>query len=171
MAPARAADPHPPRRTDPWNPSDLTGSRGQLRVRPFERGDAGDLLALWLDPEVARWTGVPDRPTEALALAWIETRGRRERAGRGIDRAVTVGGAFAGAVSLDADADGDGWSVAWSVAAAYRGRGVATAATKLLLAEAPPGPLMAEVDPANLASVRVAEKLGRLSSRTASPGR
>ena len=142
----------------------------EVALRPFRRADAADLLALWLDDEVARWTGVPDSPTPALALAWIETRPRREAAGRGIDRAVTVGGAFAGAVSLDRD--GDVWTMAWSVLPAYRGRGVATAAARLLLSEAPGGPVVVEVDPANAPSMRVAEQLGLpVRTTTASPGR
>ena len=147
----------------------------EVAIRPFQRQDAPDLLALWGDEEVARWTGVPPEPTEALARAWIETRARREAGGRGIDRAVTVDGAFAGCVSLDRRSDakgGDGWSLSWSVLAAYRGAGVATAAAGQLLAEAPPGPVTVEVDPANVTSVRVAAKLGRaVTTTTASPAR
>ena len=140
-----------------------------VAVRPFRRGDAADLLALWRDDEVARWTGVPAQPTEALAVAWIDTRARREAGGRGVDRAVTVDGRFAGAVSLDGA--GDDWSISWSVLAVHRGRGVATAAARLLLEEAPPGQVTVEVDAANVASVRVAEKLALLSSTSDDPGR
>lgn len=46
-------------------------STAETIVRPWRELDAPSLLAAWLDPEIARWNPVPERPTIELAQRWI----------------------------------------------------------------------------------------------------
>ena len=130
-------------------------------LRPWAGADAPALAAAWNDPEIARWTGVPaDRSVEAAAR-WIAGWDERRRRGSALDLVVAavddqgpvlgeVGAAFRPLPP----------SVGWWTAAAFRGRGYATRAVRLfcggLLASGAAAELVADVDPANAASLAVA---------------
>lgn len=141
---------------------------GVVALRPFGPHDVDGLLALWRDPEVARWTGVPPSCDERLAAAWVAGRERRRLGGRGLDLVITEAGgagALAGAVSLDdPDPEARTAGMGFSLLAVHRGRGLAARAVDLLagwtLEHLPVDRLHIEIDRANDASRRVAERAG-----------
>jgi RimJ/RimL family protein N-acetyltransferase len=102
-------------------------------LRPWGGGDADALAAAWADPEVVRWTGVPAEHDARAALHWIEGDEHRRQRGLSLDLVVDVDGEVAGEIGLT----GLGRrlrtaEVGWWVAAPHRGRGLATAAVRLL---------------------------------------
>jgi RimJ/RimL family protein N-acetyltransferase/catechol 2,3-dioxygenase-like lactoylglutathione lyase family enzyme len=141
---------------------------GAVAVRPWRRDDADDLVAALDDPDVSLWIPVipyPYRLEDAevfFDLADRESDAGRMIAGGIVDHADDrlLGGIGLSNISLgNASADVGYW-----IAAAERGKGVATRATALLvdwafaeLGLARVG-LLADVD--NVASRRVARKLG-----------
>ena len=135
---------------------------GTLGLRPWVAADAAALAAAWADPEIARWTAVPDDRSETAAAAWIAGWDERRRRGLALDLVVTrvtdpatvlgeVGASF-----LTRPPD-----VGWWIVPAARRQGLATRAVRLFaerLRAAGAGPeLVATVDPANAASVAVAQ--------------
>ena len=139
---------------------------GVVTLRPFRAADVDHVLALWADPAVVRWTGVPARPSPALAAAWIAGRDRHRRHGRGLDLVVEdPTGTALGAVSLDDPAwEAGRIEAGYSVLAAHRRRGVARRALALLssfaLAELRLTGVELRIDAANAASARVAVAAG-----------
>jgi RimJ/RimL family protein N-acetyltransferase len=147
---------------------------GVVALRPPTPDDVGLLLGLWRDVDVRRWTGAPPEPTSALAAAWIASRDRRRRGGRGLDLVVVPagGGAGLGTVSLDdVDAGRRTAALGYAVAAPARGLGVARRAVALLAGWAlAPGPAPAggpglarvalRIHAGNAASARVAAAAG-----------
>ncbi|HEX4869055.1 MAG TPA: GNAT family N-acetyltransferase [Acidimicrobiales bacterium] len=108
-------------------------SDGDLHLRPWTSSDAPVLAAAWTDPEIARWTGVPDQHDEAAAVRWIN--GDRDRRARGLslDLVAVVDDAIVGEVGLSGiDATGRTADIGWWVVAHRRGRGLATRAAILL---------------------------------------
>ncbi|MDZ7733446.1 MAG: GNAT family N-acetyltransferase [Acidimicrobiia bacterium] len=59
-------------------------------LRPWRPGDGPALAAAWADPEVRRWTAVPDDRSVAAAERWITGEAERRRRGLALDLAVTV---------------------------------------------------------------------------------
>jgi RimJ/RimL family protein N-acetyltransferase len=89
--------------------------------------DAEALAAAWADPEVARWTAVPEARDPAAAARWIA--GEPERRARRLALDFVIGGReVQGEVGLTRfDAKGRAELGFW-LAPAARGRGLATAA-------------------------------------------
>ncbi|MCU1499231.1 MAG: putative acetyltransferase [Acidimicrobiales bacterium] len=151
--------------TDPLHDDDRTLA---LRAWGCERGDAVALAAAWADPEIARWTAVPQSHDEAAAARWIAAEASRRAAGRALDLVVTgrddaseVRGEV-GLVVVDARRR---WAeVGYWTAAPWRGRGLATTAlatcSAWALAELPLVRLFARTAPGNPASVAVARRAG-----------
>jgi len=107
---------------------------GPVGLRPWQDGDLGVMVAMCRDPDIVRFTRVPDPYTEADARAWIDAQPGRLEGGEGVTFAVTVGGgAPVGSMGLRIDeADRDIAEAGYMVAPAARGRGVATTALRLL---------------------------------------
>jgi ribosomal-protein-alanine N-acetyltransferase len=142
-------------------------SDGVIAVRLFALSDASAIAEACRDPEIPRWTFMPEGLTVPQARAWIE------RAFDGLEQARVVrlaivdanDGRFFGQVGIgDLDWHQQVGEIFYWVAAPGRRRGVATRATKLLaewgfevlhLAR-----IEITVDPANKASQRVAEAAG-----------
>jgi RimJ/RimL family protein N-acetyltransferase len=106
-----------------------------LVLRPWHLDDAPQLVAGWLDPEVARTTGVPSRPDLATARHWIAGADDRRRDGRALDLVIADGatGAFCGEVGLaPVEAERRRANVGYWVARHRRGSGVATRAVVAL---------------------------------------
>ena len=103
---------------------------GRLHVRPWQPEDAPAVLAACSDPEVVRWTAVPQPYTAEVARAWVEEQAPSLWAsGRGAPFAVldaTTGGLL-GSVSL-MRLDAGAAEVGYWLAPEARGRGVATEA-------------------------------------------
>jgi RimJ/RimL family protein N-acetyltransferase len=133
-----------------------------IRLRAWRDEDASALAAAWGDPEVRRWTAVPEDPSEEHAAHWIAGCEDRRRRGVSLDLVVSP---------LDSDEvlgevgfvrERDIAVMGWWVAPRHRGQGIATAAVRLLAERARAAGLepVARVDPANTASLRIARNAG-----------
>lgn len=150
---------------------ELVDPAAGIALRPWRADDGPALAAAWADPDVARWASVPSDPSLDAARAWIAGAEVRAAAGAALDLVVgPVGGdevwGEVGLARLRLRAAGVGeravGDVGWWVAAAHRGRGVATAAVRLLVATADPSwhPLVARIAPGHVASEAVAARAG-----------
>jgi RimJ/RimL family protein N-acetyltransferase len=141
-----------------------------VALRPWgsDPRDPATLAQAWADPEVDRWTQVPDARTEADAGRWIAGEARRRDRGSAVDLVVTVPGdpaAVLGEVGLVVVEQQRRWAeVGYWVVPGHRGRGIASAALSVfshwVLAELPIERLFARTHPANVASQRVAAGAG-----------
>lgn len=63
-----------------------------MALRPWapDFGDALTLARAWNDPDVVRWTTVPEDRSVEAARRWISTEGERRSRGLAIDLAVTA---------------------------------------------------------------------------------
>ncbi|MFN0088851.1 MAG: GNAT family N-acetyltransferase [Acidimicrobiales bacterium] len=142
---------------------------GGLRLRPWRPVDATALADAWADPEIRRFTAVPATPTVAYAQRWIAGWEARRRRGLALDLVVGPADGLAvwGEVGLFGFTQGAGGAeaeIGWWTAPGRRSLGIAGRAVALVAAWAC-GPLglatlVAELDAANPASRRVAEKAG-----------
>ena len=139
---------------------------GQLRLEPLGERHLDGIAELVADPEVLRFTRVPEPPPPGFARDWLARyepgSGDGTRAGFA---AVDAGGAFLGlALAPEIDAEAREVELGYIVAPAARGRGVATAMLRELTrwAFAEMGALRAYllIDTGNVASQRVAERSG-----------
>jgi [ribosomal protein S5]-alanine N-acetyltransferase len=139
-----------------------------VRLRPWQAGDAEALAAAWADPEVQRWTAVPARRSPADAARWIAGEADRRRRGLALDLVIgPADPAEAGAVWGEVGLAPIDWAakranLGWWVAPAARGRGAAGRAAVLLATWAADTlglAVVLDVDPANRASVGVAERV------------
>lgn len=106
---------------------------GGLLLRPWTSADAAVLAAAWADPEVARWTGVPEVADDAAARRWISGEADRRARGLALDVVIDLDGVAAGEVGLAHLDPGAGTvEIGWWVAAPHRGRGLAAQAARLL---------------------------------------
>ncbi|MDP1818906.1 MAG: GNAT family N-acetyltransferase [Acidimicrobiales bacterium] len=138
---------------------------GAVCLRPWSVADAAALVAGWSDPEVARWTGVPDRTEEVAARRWIEGEADRRARGLALDLVVDLDGAVVGEVGLSSlDPDAGTVEIGWWIDVAHRRRGLATVAARLMatwsVAELCVNTVLATCDPANPPSGGVARSAG-----------
>jgi RimJ/RimL family protein N-acetyltransferase len=134
---------------------------GDLVLRPWVEDDVPALVAACNDPEIARWIPlIPSPYTEDDALVFV-------RGGLGHEDyslAITLGGVVAGAIGLGVNSMSYRGRIGYWVAAPVRGRGVCTRALRTLsrwaLDELELLRLELITDPDNVASQRVAEKVG-----------
>jgi RimJ/RimL family protein N-acetyltransferase len=130
-----------------------------LSLRPWHRDDVAAVHAACQDPEILRWIPVIPRPyTEEHARAFVSG----EAVG-GDQFAVTEHGRVAGSIGIGVNDQKTGHIGYWCAQDA-RGRGVMTRALRLLcrhaLHEMKLERLELITDPDNVASQRVAEKVG-----------
>ena len=139
---------------------------GSLVLRPPEERDAEAIGAACADPEISRWLPLLPQPyTVERAREFVAWAGDQNAAGH--QQLVIVdasGGGLLGSIGLKVEARMGYGLIGYWVAADARGRGVATAALRLLagwaLGEGGLGRVELYTDPDNLASQRVAEKAG-----------
>jgi len=130
-----------------------------IALRPW-RPTPGDTAAL-----AEAWAAAGRQPGEPPE-AWIAGDAGRRAAGLALDLAVAVGESAVGEVGLrNVDAGRRRAEIGWWIAPDQRGRGLATAAVRLLAGWAlgPPCGLVqvwARIDPANVPSARVAAGAG-----------
>jgi len=146
---------------------------GTVVLRPWQPGDVDALVEACADPDISRWTTVGWPYTADDARAFLERSDCGWRSGRTASFAVTAAtdavataGTVLGAVDVklppvDPPRSGEG---GYWVAAPARGRGVATAALKLVASWAL-GPvglrvMTLQVLDGNTGSMRVAEQAG-----------
>jgi RimJ/RimL family protein N-acetyltransferase len=126
----------------------------RLRLRPARLADAEILLA-WRNDPLTVAASHTDRPVASQEhRRWLASN--LDNPDRRLYVAETEGVA-AGTVRLDRD--GDGWRLSWTVAPAFRGRGLGKAMVRLV-AQGLSGTVRAEVKAANAASARIALHAG-----------
>lgn len=137
-----------------------------LVLRPWRLADAAALVAAWADPEIQRWTGVPERRDLAAAERWIEGDAARRAAELSLDLVVERDGVVVGEVGLSClDRAARTAEVGWWTAAGSRGQGIASTASALLVAWSSSTlgvAVVARCDVANPASVAVARRSGAM---------
>jgi RimJ/RimL family protein N-acetyltransferase len=145
-------------------PIALTGDG--ISLREWRDEDLDDLVRLLDEPEIARWTPMPSPFDLEAGVAYLK-RARQSRAnGQRIQLAITVDGARpVGEVLLfGVDAGVREAELGYLIGAAYRRRGLASAALSLLSGYARStlglSRLVLRIDPANTASCAVARRCG-----------
>jgi RimJ/RimL family protein N-acetyltransferase len=135
----------------------------RLVMRPVRDSDFDDLVALQHDPVVLRWFGPATRDD---LVKWIAAA-RKSWEERGHGRAAIFSvddGTFLGRGGLRLWPQFGEVEVGWTLTAAARGRGIATEAGRAWLEwgfrELDVPYFTAMIDPANTASIAVAERLG-----------
>jgi RimJ/RimL family protein N-acetyltransferase len=137
-----------------------------VRLEPLSEAHLGGVDALLADPDVLRFTRVPEPPPPDFARAWLRMyETAREQGSRDAFAAVDGDGRFLGlALAPEIDRAGRQLELGYIVAPEARGRGVATEVLRLLTdwAFTEAGALRVElvIDVANTASERVAERCG-----------
>jgi RimJ/RimL family protein N-acetyltransferase len=132
-----------------------------LILRSWTEADAPTLVVACNDPEITHWIpAIPSPYTEKDALAYVRGEVRPEEH----SLAITLDGVVVGAIGMGVNSINYRGRVGYWVAATARGRGVCTRALRLLsrwaLDELELQRLDLITDPDNLASQRVAEKVG-----------
>ncbi|MGW0969339.1 GNAT family N-acetyltransferase [Streptomyces sp. NPDC002516] len=104
-----------------------------LQLREWCDDDVADLVALYDDPEIDRWTPVVSPFDTEAALAYLAAAEQKAADRRGVQLAITTDGALPrGEILLfPGTADDRDVELAYGVGAAYRGRGLATRAVRL----------------------------------------
>lgn len=141
-------------------------STSRLVLRSFVPDDAEAFAAYRSEPEVARlqsWDSpYPLESAEQLIASQATLDG--PTAGGWIQIAVTLDGRLAGDVAVGLDADGLVATLGYTLATAHQGRGVATeavgAVVDRLFDDLGVHRIEASLDPANVASARLIERLG-----------
>lgn len=134
---------------------------GDLVLRPWTEGDIPELVAAIDDPEIARWVPtIPHPYTDGDARAFL--RGEAIPAHTAL--AIDLDGRVVGGIGMGLNSHEYRATMGYWVAAGMRGRGVCTRALRLLsrhgFDELELQRLELITDPDNLASQRVAEKVG-----------
>lgn len=134
---------------------------GGLVLRPWREDDVPALVAGCNDPEVAHWIPTiphPYREEDALAFIRGEVRPDHEAL------AIEFDGRVVGGIGLGLNAHGYRGSIGYWIAEPARGQGICTRALRLLarhsLADLQLQSVQLVTDPDNVASQRVAEKVG-----------
>ena len=149
----------------------LVDQVAEVVLRPWTAtlGDIGALAAAWADPTLQAACRVPADPSAAAAGRWIAGEPGRRAAGACLDLVVCRVDAeveVLGEVGLrNVDPVRRRAEIGWWVAPEHRGRGVATAATRLLVdwalsANGGFAQVWARIEPGNAASARVAAAAG-----------
>jgi RimJ/RimL family protein N-acetyltransferase len=134
---------------------------GDLVLRPWTEDDADALVAGCNDPEIAHWIPLIPHPyTRADALAFL----RGDVASADYRLAMALDGAVVGGIGMKVNSHDYRGRIGYWVAAPLRGRGICTQALGILARYALNELGLQRVDlitdPDNLASQRVAEKVG-----------
>ena len=152
----------------PWPP--LAHEASAVGLRPWGAGehDPEALAEAWTDPEVVRWTAVPDDHDVAAARTWI--RGEEQRRARGLAMDLVISELaeprrIHGEVGLAVvEADKRWAELGFWLAAGSRGAGRARGAVEVfadwVLRELPVDRLFARIDPANPRAAAVAAAAG-----------
>lgn len=138
---------------------------GGIRLRQWRPDDAEAVVVACQDPEIRRFTGVPEEYTLAAARQWFAAieEGWREGVRAGFAVTTIDDDQVLGSVGLAIGSHAVG-NIGYWVAAEARGQEVATTALSLIsrwgLGDLGLARVQLETFPENLASQRVAEKAG-----------
>jgi len=145
-------------------PIALTGEG--VSLREWRDEDLDDLVELLDEPDIARWTPMPSPFDLEAGVAYLKRARQSRLTGQRIQLAITLdGGKPVGEMLLfGVDAGLREAELGYLVGAAYRRRGVASAALLLLSGYARStlglSRLLLRIDPANIASCAVARRCG-----------
>ena len=138
-----------------------------IRLRLRADSDMGPVIEACQDPEVVRWTRVPDDYDERAAEEWVAESNRQRDRGEGLHLVIADadGDTFLGSVGIHRIDRIEGrCDIGYFLAPWARGRGLMTRAVRLLSAwifEAfPVDRIEITIEPANGASRAVAERAG-----------
>jgi [ribosomal protein S5]-alanine N-acetyltransferase len=138
----------------------------RLRLRPYRPEDLDELHAMFSDPEHMQWYPAPFGREESLAWLERQVAGHRERGFALWIVEDRVSGEFLGTAGLTTPLvdEVQEIEIGWHTRPGRKGQGIApeaaTAARDWAFANLDVDHLISLVRPENLASVRVAEKLG-----------
>jgi RimJ/RimL family protein N-acetyltransferase len=127
----------------------------EVRLRAVEDGDLPVFFTQQLDPEATRMAAFPSRDRDAFMAHWAKIRATPQET---ITRTILFQGQVAGNVGSWVQAGQR--EVSYWLGREFWGRGIASAALGLLLAEVKARPLHAHVVKHNVASIRVLQKCG-----------
>ncbi len=137
-----------------------------VRLREWHDDDVAALVLVYDDPEVARWTPVVTPFDARAARFYIAAAHGRRAAGRGVQLAITTDGRLPlGEVLVFPSAtDERDVELAYGVGPAHRGRGLASAAVRLVTEYAArhtrPRRVVLRIEAGNTASEAVAASTG-----------
>ncbi|MDQ1040774.1 RimJ/RimL family protein N-acetyltransferase [Streptomyces sp. V3I8] len=137
-----------------------------VHLREWSEGDLDSLIALYEDPEMARWTPVASPFDRPAALAYLADAREARAQGRRAQFAITTDAVLPrGEVLLfRSGTDERDVEIAYGVGAAHRGRGLASRAVRLLAAyavrHADARRVVLRIEEANTASAGVARAAG-----------
>ena len=126
-----------------------------VQLRAVEDGDLAVFFAHQRDPEAVRMAAFPSRDHDAFLAHWAKIRATPDET---ITRTILYEGRVAGNVCSWVQAGQR--EVGYWLGREFWGRGIASAALALLLAEVKTRPLHAHVIKHNVASIRVLQKCG-----------
>jgi RimJ/RimL family protein N-acetyltransferase len=140
-------------------------SDGRVTLRQWSIDDVPAIVEMCRDPDVIRFTSVPVPYDAGDAYLWLDLHPGRVTAGDGAAFAITEGGGDpVGSIGVRVLHEQGIAETGYHVVAQRRGRGLATAALRLIarwtFAELPVARLQLTTHPDNPASQRVAEKAG-----------
>jgi ribosomal-protein-alanine N-acetyltransferase len=142
-------------------------SDGSIRLRLRTDTDNPAIVAACRDPEIARFTRVPDSYDESTAAEWATESQRQREAGEGMHLVIAdvEGDELLGSIGLRIGPPGEGrCDLGYWLAPQGRGRGVMTRAVLLLSKWAfenlPVERIEITIEPENSASLAVAERAG-----------
>jgi RimJ/RimL family protein N-acetyltransferase len=108
---------------------------GSIRLRLRADSDEPAMIAALQDPEIPRWTRVPENYDEEDAAEWTVERRRQHEAGEGLHLVIADAESdeFLGAIGVhDIDRDEGRCNIGYYLARDARGRGVMTRAVRML---------------------------------------
>ena len=113
-------------------PESLTLLDGELELRRLSLADRDAVVDACRDPQILRWTTLPDPFTASEVERFVDEADARWTDGSAVELVIVSDGRLLGAIHL---AFHEEWraSVAYWLAPGARGRGVATRAVKLLV--------------------------------------
>ncbi|MET7453377.1 GNAT family N-acetyltransferase [Streptomyces sp. NPDC005574] len=137
-----------------------------IELREWSDDDVTELVALYDDPEMARWTPVASPFDTGAALAYLfEARTGKAREHK-MQLAVTTDGVrpLGEVLLFRSEADARDVELAYGIGAEHRGQGLAGRAVRLIAAHAArelrPRRVVLRIDPGNAASEGVARSCG-----------
>jgi ribosomal-protein-alanine N-acetyltransferase len=142
-------------------------SDGEIRLRLRSDADIPALVAICQDPEIPRWTRVPDDYTEENAREWARQAVADEEKGAGLHLLVAdaeTDAPIGSAGIVDVDWEESRCEIGYFLAREVRGRGLMTRAIRLLCGwifdNLPIERIEIHAEPENRASRQAAERAG-----------
>ena len=137
-----------------------------IRLREWSDADIPQLVTLYDDPEIARWTPVASPFDAQAAHAYLAAAREGKSSGNKLQLAITTDGLrpLGEVLLFPSKADTRDVELAYGVGAAHRGQGLAVRAVRLItdyaLAELGPRRVVLCIDAENAASQAVARSSG-----------